>query len=282
MRNILILYEEQIYFVNIINMYLKISILIVFCIIFLFFVYYLFTKKYNDNRYITSDEFDNFMNIILEKKNNDKVFNNYIKTNYNNTVTYKQLNYALDKINNETIANVHKNFLSSEECKFIIKYCQDKLQDSGVFLHNETIIDNKSRTSKTYFTNINDNEIIKHIKNRIIKFLNIDSNKIEELQITKYNKGDYYKLHHDYIKEFINKRKYSVIIYLNTLEHDDGGATFFPFYKQRIIPEEGTLIYFDNVFDDNSDNFLTLHESQDIKKNKDKYIITVWTRIYNI
>jgi len=261
---------------------LKLSILIIFCIIFLLFMYYLFTKKNNDNRYITFDEFNNFMNIILEKKNNDKRFNNYIKTNYNNTVTFKQLNYALDKINNDTIVNIHKNFLSSEECKFLIKYCQDKLQDSCVFVDNKTIIDNKSRTSKTYFTNINDNEIIKDIKNRIIKFLNIDSNKIEELQITKYNKGDYYKLHHDYIKELTNKRKYSVIIYLNSLEDDDGGATYFPFYKQKIIPEEGTLIYFDNVFDDNSDNFLTLHESQPIKKNKDKYVITAWSRIDNI
>lgn len=261
---------------------IKLSIFIIVCIIFLLLMYYLFTKKYNDNRYITFDEFNNFMNIILVKKNNDKRFNNYIKTNYNNTVTFKQLNYALDKIKNDTVVNVHKNFLSSEECKFLIKYCHGKLQDSGVFVDNKTIIDNKSRTSKTYFTNINDNEIIKDIKNRIIKFLNIDSNKIEELQITKYNKGDYYKLHHDYIKELTNKRKYSVIIYLNSLDDEDGGATFFPFYKQKIIPEEGTLIYFDNVFDDNSDNFLTLHESQPIKKNKDKYIITAWSRIDNI
>jgi len=266
---------------------IKLSILIIFFIIFILFMYYLFTSNYNkndidSNRYITFDEFNNFMNIILEKKNNDKGFNNYIKTNYTNTVTYKQLNYALDKINNNTVVNIHKNFLSGEECKFLIKYCQGKLQDSGVFVDNKTIIDNKSRTSKTYFTNINENEIITDIKNRIIKLLNIDFKKIEELQITKYNKGDYYKLHHDYIKELTNKRKYSVIIYLNSLEEEDGGATYFPFYKQKIIPEEGKLIYFDNVFDDNSDNFLTLHESQPIKKNKDKYIITAWSRIDNI
>ena len=260
-------------------MSIKFCILIIIFIV-LIFIYYLFSK--NDNsRYITIDEFHNFMNIILEKKNIHKEFYNYIKTNYkNNTVTYKQLNYALNKINDNTIVNIHKNFLSSKECKFIIKYCQNKLQDSSLFVDNKTIIDNNIRTSKTYFTNINENKIITNIKNRIIKLLNIDSNKIEELQITKYNIGAYYKLHHDYIKEYTNKRKYSVIIYLNSLNEEDGGGTYFPFYKQMIIPEEGTLIYFDNVFDDNSDNFLTLHESQPLKK-KYKYIITVWTRLNN-
>jgi cbb3-type cytochrome oxidase subunit 3 len=93
---------------------IKLSILIIFFIIFILFMYYLFTSNYNkndidSNRYITFDEFNNFMNIILEKKNNDKGFNNYIKTNYTNTVTYKQLNYALDKINNNTVVNIHKN-----------------------------------------------------------------------------------------------------------------------------------------------------------------------------
>ena len=65
--------------------------------------------------------------------------------------------------------------------------------------------------------------------------LNIDSTKIEELQITKYNNENYYKLHHDYIKELTNKRKYSVIIYLNSFEEEYGGATYSPFYKKIAI-----------------------------------------------
>jgi hypothetical protein len=120
---------------------IKLSILIIFFIILILFIYYLFTNNYND-KYITFEEFHNFMDIILEKKNNDKEFNNYIITNYNNTITYKQLNYALEKINYDSIINFHKNFLTSEECKFIIKYCQDKLQDSCVFVDNKSIINN--------------------------------------------------------------------------------------------------------------------------------------------
>lgn len=235
------------------------------------------TLSKND-KYITSADFYSFMDIVT-KKNDDKEFNNYIKIMYNNTITYKQLNYALDKINNNTVANIYKNFLSEEECKNLITYCQDKLQHSGVSVNNKTIIDNKSRSSKTAFFK---NALITHIKDRISTLLNINSNNVENIQVTKYDIGDYYKLHHDYIKELTNKRKYSVIIYLNSLEDNDGGATYFPFYNQKIIPTEGTLIYFDNVFDDDSDNFLTLHESQSIKAHKNKYILTTWTRINNL
>jgi len=61
-------------------MYIKLFILIIFFIIFILFIYYLFTSNHtkndiDNNRYITFDEFHNFMNFILEKKNNDKEFN---------------------------------------------------------------------------------------------------------------------------------------------------------------------------------------------------------------
>ena len=235
---------------------------------------------YNNNG--DTNEFHNFMDIVLEK-NNDKEFNDYFRTGYNNTFTNKQIKYASEKIKNGSVVNIHGNFLSSEECTFLIEYSQGKLKDSGVFVDNKSLLDTVNRNSKTYFTKRNENERITNIKNRIVNLLKIDVNKIEEIQITKYGHGDFYKLHHDYIRDLTNRRKYSVIIYLNSLEEEDGGATYFPFYKQKIHPKEGTLIYFDNMFDDNySDNFLTLHESQPIKNNKDKYIITAWSRIDNI
>lgn len=258
-------------------MVIKVSIFVVFLIIFLFMIYY----AYNNNRH--TDKFQNFMDIVLEK-NKDREFNDYFRTMYTNTLTDTQLKYALDKIKNDTVVNIHRNFLSREECTFLIEYSQGKLKDSGVFVDNKSVLDTVHRTSKTYFTKRNEHELIANIKNRIIALLNIDVNKIEELQITKYDSGDFYKLHHDYIRELTNRRKYSVIIYLNSLEdEEDGGATYFPFYKQKIHPKEGTLIYFDNMFDDNnSDNFLTLHESQPIKNNKNKYIITAWSRLDNM
>ena len=257
----------------------KLTLLI---ILFLIFIFHIIISKYNVNRFITHDELSTFMKFVFEKKNNDKEFHDYIIKQYNNHFTYKQLKNAVIKIKDDSIVNVHRKFLSTSECNYIINYCKDKLSDSCVYNNNNNVLDTKSRISKSYSTTRNEYEIIKDVKNRIINLFKINENRIEELQIVKYDIGNFFKLHHDYINYFENKRKYSIIIYLNSLNEEDGGETYFPFYNQKIIPEEGTLIYFNNLFDDNSDNFLSLHEGKPIRTYNEKYIITTWSRIYDI
>jgi len=261
---------------------LKIRLLIILLIIFSIIIFHIIISKYNVNRLITYNELSSFMKYVLEQKNNDKEFHNYLIKQYNYNFTYNQLKNALIKIKQDTIVNIHRNFLSSSECNYIINYCKDKLSDSRVYNNDNIVLDTKNRISKSYATIRNEDEIITDVKNRIMNLFKINENRIEELQIVKYDNGNFFKLHHDYINYFENKRKYSIIIYLNSLNEEDGGETYFPFYNQTVIPEEGTLIYFDNLFDDNSDNFLTLHEGKPILTYNEKYIITTWSRIHEI
>jgi hypothetical protein len=114
---------------------------------------------------------------------------------------------------------------------------------------------------------------------KISKVLNIKSNDIELLQVTKYDKDQFYKLHYDYADGDKFMRKYSVIIYLNDLTPEDGGETHMPLYNIKIHPKKGMLFYFDNLFDNGIPNNLTIHEGRPVLNNKTKYIVTTWTRI---
>ena len=85
------------------------------------------------------------------------------------------------------------------------------------------------------------------------------------LQIQKYNPGDYFKPHIDSLPG----RVFAVILYLNTLENDQGGKTSF--YDGRVIkPEQGKLIIFPATW-------THLHSGCEVIKGH-KYIITSFLR----
>jgi prolyl 4-hydroxylase len=218
--------------------------------------------------------------IKLIKKNNINNAINIVQ-DYLTNITDETYNMILNYIKYKPF-KIIDNFLSDDECDSIIKFSQYKYSQSqvkGGENNTDDVNDTESRSSKTYYFKYDENDLIKNIRSRIANILNIDKDFLESLQSTKYDKNQYYKLHHDYFTNESNQRKYSVIIYLNDLSPEDGGETYFPFYDAKIIPKKGTMIYFDNSFYNNIENPLTLHESKPILSDKNKFIVTTWSRL---
>jgi hypothetical protein len=85
------------------------------------------------------------------------------------------------------------------------------------------------------------------------------------LKIAKYGPGDYFKPHIDSQDD----RVFAIILYLNTLESDQGGETLF--YDGRIItPEEGKLVIFPTTW-------THLHQGCEVIRGY-KYIITTFLK----
>lgn len=245
-------------------------------------------KKINEIKYknetlyniIDIDKFNLLINKL--KKNNIKEY--YIekyKNIYYNTITNKYF-YKLIKHIDIKPFRMLDNFLSNEECDNLIILSQNRFEKSQINTVNQQTNNNVRSSYSAQFA-IRENEFILSIENKILNLLGCTKEKLEGLQVTKYNKNDFYQLHHDYNTSILNIRKYSIIIYLNDLSSTDGGETHFPLYNTKITPKKGRIIYFDNLLSLNElENHLTIHESLPILNDTTKYILSTWTHINNI
>jgi len=174
------------------------------------------------------------------------------------------------------------NFLTQEQCSEIISLIEQN-NEKSVVVDDSSYgrKEHESRTSSTcYFSDID--SIICPIRDKISKELNIDSRQIERLQGQKYEIGQFFKPHFDYISskselhridEFGN-RIWTCLIYLN--EDFEGGTTNFPKLNLEIKPKKGMCLIFQNM--KNGELIQdSLHEGKELLTGC-KYIITAWIR----
>ena len=194
-------------------------------------------------------------------------------------ITYFNLEIIYFNTGNNCFLKEYDNFLSKEECEYIINNFKDKCNKSLFLADNGDIQnDNDVRNSYDYGFKKNSNDLITKIEDKISKILNISKDNFEEIQLIKYKKGNFYKNHFDYL-DVDNDRIYTVIIYLNTLNEEDGGYTIFPLFNQQIKPIQGKAISFKNVI--NNKCFpKSMHKGEIIKTDKEKYILSCWIRKY--
>ena len=218
--------------------------------------------------------------IIVENKLKDnrveeKYINNYLNFLKNN-ITNKYCDILINYINLKA-CKIIENFLTFEECDAFLELAKGKYEPSKIHSQNESI-NNRVRSSNTFYCKIPNNKLIIETTKKIIDLLKINPNLLEGLQVTKYEKLENYKLHYDYADGEKFMRKYSIIIYLNNLSKEDGGETHFPLFNTKITPKKGMLIYFDNLFENGVPNNLTIHEGLPVLGDNIKYILTTWSR----
>ena len=175
-----------------------------------------------------------------------------------------------------TPVNVLENFISPNEANQLIKLGNDRFIRSTVVGDQNIDV---GRTSSTAHFDRAENELIKKIENKVAQMLKVNPNQIEPLQIQRYRKGQEYRPHYDLLDANNNSthdREHTVIIYLNDLEVDNGGATFFPIYKIRVFPHKGRAVHFRNIRTNGSKNLDTLHGGDPILGDKPKYILSAW------
>jgi prolyl 4-hydroxylase len=170
------------------------------------------------------------------------------------------------------------SFLTEEQCQYIINTYKDKLVPSRVVIDGKSADQHPSRTSSTFFLPGND-RVVLEIKRRAAEYLNVPMENFEGLQLLRYQKGERYLYHHDFIAgNPPNQREHTIIAYLNDLKEEDGGATSFFHYKQKVQPKTGRGVWFRNM--DAEGNLIneSLHAGEEIKTDVIKYAINIWSR----
>lgn len=132
----------------------------------------------------------------------------------------------------EPRAFVYHNFLSKEECEYLINLATPHMRKSTV-VDSDTgkSKDSRVRTSSGTFLARGRDKIIRDIEKRIADFTFLPLENGEGLQILHYEAGQKYEPHFDYFMDEFNtknggQRMATVLMYLSDVE--EGGETVFP------------------------------------------------------
>lgn len=182
---------------------------------------------------------------------------------------------------------VFHDFLTSEECDYLISY-------AAPYLTRSTVVDNESenarvidgRTSEGMFMpDHHGDPIISAIEDRIALLTMISKRNGENIQVLRYQEGGEYLPHYDWFDPQTvggqyhmlrgGQRVASFLMYLN--EPEAGGETVFPMLNIKVIPKKGmALLFYDCRLDGSVDQF-TLHGGAPVIKGQ-KWLATKWLR----
>eukprot|EP00578_Thalassiosira_sp_NH16_P025821 CAMPEP_0181086912 /NCGR_PEP_ID=MMETSP1071-20121207/6000_1 /TAXON_ID=35127 /ORGANISM="Thalassiosira sp., Strain NH16" /LENGTH=475 /DNA_ID=CAMNT_0023168781 /DNA_START=130 /DNA_END=1557 /DNA_ORIENTATION=+ len=186
------------------------------------------------------------------------------------------------------------NFISEEECKHLIelgyKSKYERSEDVGAVQADGTYdsVQSKGRTSEnawcSYKGDCRNNTIVNQIHDRIEKVTGVPAHNSEDLQMLKYQPGQFYRQHHDYIDHQRDRqcgpRILTFFLYLSDVE--EGGATNFPDLKIAVKPKVGRALLWPSVLDSNPKNKepRTDHEAQDVIKGT-KFGANAWLHLHD-
>eukprot|EP00545_Synedropsis_sp_CCMP1620_P005313 CAMPEP_0119004118 /NCGR_PEP_ID=MMETSP1176-20130426/962_1 /TAXON_ID=265551 /ORGANISM="Synedropsis recta cf, Strain CCMP1620" /LENGTH=445 /DNA_ID=CAMNT_0006955793 /DNA_START=11 /DNA_END=1348 /DNA_ORIENTATION=+ len=184
------------------------------------------------------------------------------------------------------------NFLTIEETERLIQLGHEegyerssdvgKMKFDGTFEPNV----NDGRTSKNAWCQhecYNDT-VAQQVIGKITEITNLPEENSEFLQLLRYEEGQYYRTHHDYI-EFQKERQagvriLTIFLYLNDVE--EGGGTNFPHLRPKVTvnPKRGRALIWPSVLDENPDDIdsRTHHQALAVEKGL-KYGANAWVHM---
>lgn len=174
-------------------------------------------------------------------------------------------------------------FLSPEECDFLIQQATPRFKRSQVMHKNENSKQStdQGRTSHSASFQKDEFPLLTEVDKRVSQILGIPPNHIEGLQMVKYTSGQQYRPHHDWFKpphdDTKNERIYTILVYLN--DDYQGGETYFPKVKYGFKGKKGDAILWRNCAENSPDKCFdhSLHAGTPPTSGT-KYALNVWIR----
>ena len=148
--------------------------------------------------------------------------------------------------------DIFEDFLSPEECDFILNKCKEELtlSDAKVYINNSNTSSNKT-TRKSSIGWISDLGFLnERLTTKLKETFNINGMEVTglgEYQFTQYKKGEYFDWHTDSTDIVYRDRFTSIVIQLNDIY--EGGILEIKNIKGELVPIEnkiGTLYIFNS------------------------------------
>ena len=194
-------------------------------------------------------------------------------------------------LNDNPLIKCYDNFITDEECDFIINVSKDNMKRAGVSDKNIDITKYKGRTNTSHWIPINKYDVTKKLCIRIACEIGIPFNHFENIQVIHYTVGQEYKYHYDaYDKKLKDKykeycsergnRMATVLCYINDVKK--GGGTGFDSLKGRstpliVEPKKGRMVFFQNIHMDGSLHLESRHAGLPVEEGE-KWAFNLWIR----
>ena len=198
----------------------------------------------------------------------------------------------MEIISNDPLIRIYDNFITNEECEFIINVSKDNMKRAGV---SDSSIDRhtyKGRTNESYWIPLDKYELMKQLAIRISKTIGLSNYKnFENFQVIHYLKNQEYKYHYD-AYDITEKEKYkqycaergnrlmTVLCYINDVKK--GGGTGFDSLTNDpdeliVEPKKGRMVVFQNVHLDGSLHTKSRHAGLPVEEGE-KWAFNLWVR----
>lgn len=184
--------------------------------------------------------------------------------------------------------------ITPEECDEMIqlgyKFIYKRSEDVGAekFDGSHEGVQSTRRTSENAWCSSHqgcrEEDLPQKLHQRIAHVLRIPPENSEDFQLLKYEKGQFYRTHHDYIGHQKNRqcgpRILTFFLYLSDVE--EGGGTDFPQLNITVMPKKGSALLWPSVL--NADPFAEdkrmMHQALDVVSGI-KYGANAWIHMFD-
>lgn len=181
----------------------------------------------------------------------------------------------------ETGVRLIDNFLSRDEALRIIELHGKAVKKSTVIGPDGSSILHAHRTSSDTLLRPETDPLLKSIILRAASIFGLPPSHAEIFSLTRYQYGEYYKSHRDHDGSIKADRLYTLLVYLNDLDPDEGGETLFNELHFAVQPICGRAVVWNNS--DTRRNALkdSLHTALPItREGTEKWVAQLWFRAY--
>lgn len=189
-----------------------------------------------------------------------------------------------ETLSERPLVRVRNSTLSADECRLVIATARQFLRRSlTVTPDGKPATAQEIRTSSSATLDpLAEDFAIHSAMRRTAKAFDLDLARSEWLSVLKYQPGQEYRLHRDYLppsaltqsKPEAGNRSHTICIYLN--DGYEGGETHFPVASLKIQPQAGSAICFENMHNGIPDPD-SLHAGLPVKLGE-KWLATLWIR----
>ena len=187
-----------------------------------------------------------------------------------------------------------ENFLTDDECDELIrlgyKYGYKRSEDVGArkFDGTHDSVKSERRTSENAwcsdFHGCRGEVVPTNVHNRMSRVMGIPANNSEDLQMLRYEKGQFYRTHHDFIPHQVERqcgpRILTFFLYLSDVEA--GGGTNFPQLDLTVMPKKGRALLWPSVLNASptQKDGRMMHQALDVEEGT-KFAANGWIHMYD-
>lgn len=178
-----------------------------------------------------------------------------------------------------------EHFVTPEEAKHLMKIADDIKKPSTIDSDGDPykLVENVRSSESAHLGKARD-DIVKEIEDRACEYVNLETGFLEPMQVVVYEKGQKFNPHYDFFSPdtpdlvYRGNRNKTILVYLNEVKEENGGATVFPKIGLKIQPKAYSAVYFENM-NENGIDYNTLHAGEELKTDEyKKYAINIWFR----